>query len=282
MNDDRAVFEAVVKAQQEHKLAALATVIETHGSVPRQAGSKMLVWPDGEIVGTVGGGQMEAYVIEEARASLRDGQTRVLTYNLSDLSAGDPGVCGGTVRIFVEPLLTPLTVVVIGCGHVGRAVAELAKWMEYRVVVVDDRPGYATPEAIPGMDAYYTIAPGELLEHVEITSRTVIAAVTRGLPVDEKLIPALLETDAPYIGLIGSRRRWALTVESLVEQGISREALRRIHAPIGLELGAETPKEIALSIMAEIVMVLRQGTGEPMQWHGAPAETQMGRHGKAE
>jgi len=272
MNDDRAVFEAVLSAQQESKPAALATVIETQGSVPRQAGSKMLVWPDGEIVGTVGGGQMEAYVIDEALAALRDGQTRVLTYNLSDLEAGDPGVCGGTARVFVEPLLTPLTVVVIGCGHVGKAVAELAKWMEYRVVVVDDRPGYASPEAIPGMDAYHTIPASELLDHVSITSRTVVAALTRGLPVDEKLIPVLLQTDAPYIGLIGSRRRWALTIESLVEQGVSRDELRRIHAPIGLELRAETPKEIALSIMAEIVMVLRQGTGEPMQWHGTPAQ----------
>lgn len=272
MNDDRAVFEAVVQAQQANKPAALATVIETQGSVPRQAGSKMLVWPDGAIVGTVGGGQMEAYVIAEARAALRDGQTRVLTYNLSDLGAGDPGVCGGTARIFVEPLRIPLTVVVIGCGHVGRAVADQAKWMEYRVVVVDDRPGYATPDAVPGMDAYHTVPAGELLDHVEITSRTVVAAVTRGLPVDEALLPALLKTDAPYIGLIGSKRRWALTVESLVGQGVSRDDLRRIHAPIGLELKAETPKEIALSIMAEIVMVLRQGTGEPMQWHGTPAQ----------
>lgn len=273
MNENRAVFEAVVSAQQENKPAALATVIETKGSVPRQAGSKMLVWPNGEIVGTVGGGQMEAYVIEEALAALRDGQPRVLTYNLSDLGAGDPGVCGGTARVFVEPLLTPLTVVVIGCGHVGRAVAELAKWMEYRVVLVDDRPGYATPEAIPGMDAYYTVPPEDLLEHVPITSRTVVAALTRGLPVDEKLIPLLLKTEAPYIGLIGSRRRWALTIEALVEQGVSHEDLRRIRAPIGLELGAETPKEIALSIMAEIVMVLRQESGEPMQWHGAPAQS---------
>lgn len=280
MNDDRAVFEAAVAAQREGKPAALATVIETQGSVPRQAGSKMLVWPDGEIVGTVGGGQMEAYVIREAQAALQDGQTRVLTYNLSDLGAGDPGVCGGTVRVFVEPLLAPLTVVVIGGGHVGRAVAELAKWMEYRVVVVDDRPGYATPEAIPGMDAYYTVGAAELLDRVPITARTAVAALTRGLPVDEALIPELLKTDAPYIGVIGSRRRWALTVEALVERGISREQLSRIRAPIGLEIGAETPKEIALSVMAEIVMVLRHGTGEPMQWLG-PTEPVPGR-GKAD
>lgn len=272
MNDDRAVFEAVITAQRENKLAALATVIETQGSVPRQAGSKMLVWPDGQIVGTVGGGQMEAYVIAEAQAALHDGATRVLTYNLSDLGAGDPGVCGGTARVFVEPLLTPITLVVIGCGHVGKAVAELAKWLELRVVVIDDRPGYATPEAIPGMDGYYTVAPAELLDHVAITRRTAIAAVTRGLPVDERLLPVLLSTEAPYIGLIGSRRRWALTIGALEAQGLSREQIARVRAPIGLEIGAETPKEIAVSILAEIIMILRQGTGQPMQWQGTAAQ----------
>lgn len=272
MSDDRAVFEAVVTAQRENKLAALATVIETQGSVPRQAGSKMLIWPDGQIVGTVGGGQMEAYVIGEAQAALRDGATRVLTYNLSDLGAGDPGVCGGTVRVFVEPLLTPVTLVVIGCGHVGKAVAELAKWLELHVVVVDDRPGYATPEAIPGMDGYHTVAAAELLDHVAITPRTAVAAVTRGLPVDERLLPVLLATEAPYIGLIGSRRRWALTIEALEAQGLPREQLSRVRAPIGLEIGAETPKEIAVSILAEIIMVLRQATGQPMQWHGTAAQ----------
>lgn len=272
MSDDRAVFEAVVTAQRENKLAALATVIETQGSVPRQAGSKMLIWPDGQIVGTVGGGQMEAYIIGEAQAALRDGATRVLTYNLSDLGAGDPGVCGGTVRVFVEPLLTPVTLVVIGCGHVGRAVAELAKWLELHVVVVDDRPGYATPEVIPGMDGYHTVAAAELLDHVAITPRTAVAAVTRGLPVDERLLPVLLATEAPYIGLIGSRRRWALTIEALEAQGLPREQLSRVRAPIGLEIGAETPKEIAVSILAEIIMVLRQATGQPMQWHGTAAQ----------
>ncbi len=228
----------------------------------------MLVWPDGSIVGTVGGGEMEAKAIQEAQASIRDGQTRLLSYNLTDLTSGDPGVCGGTVELFVEPLLPPPTILVIGCGHVGRAVAELAKWMGYRVVVSDDRPGYATPESLPGMDGYIEAPSAELVEGAAINRQTYIAAVTRGLLVDERLLPALLATEAPYIGLIGSRRRWTLTVEALEKQGISREQLARVHAPIGLELRAETPKEIALSILSEIVMVMRGGSGESMQWIG--------------
>lgn len=276
VNDDRTVFEAVLTARNEGRSAALATVIETHGSVPREAGSKMLVWPEGAIVGTVGGGQMEALVIGEAQTAIRDGKTRVLVYNLTDLASGDPGICGGTVHIFVEPLLSPVTIVVVGAGHVGKAVAELARWMEFRVILTDDRPGYATPENIPGLDDYHEIAPGEIVNAIDITPRTCIVAVTRGLVVDRELLPALLATDAPYIGLIGSRRRWMLTAEALVEQGISREALTRVHAPIGLSLGSETPKEIAVSIMAEVIMTLRGGTGDPLQMISAAGADRSG------
>ncbi len=277
MKEDRAVFEAALAAQSEGRPAALATVIRSQGSVPRQAGSKMLVWPDGNIVGTVGGGEMEARVIQAAQEALRDGQTRLLRYDLADLPSGDAGICGGTVEVFVEPLLPVPTVLVIGCGHVGRAVAELAKWMGFRVIVSDDRPGYATPEQVPGMDGYVEAPPAEIVGQVPITAMTCIAAVTRGLVIDKALIPALLATEAPYIGLIGSRRRWALTAQALAdEQGISPADLARVRAPVGLEIGAETPREIALSILAEIVMVLRGGTGESMQWIGTPAAAEAG------
>lgn len=266
MNDDRVVFEAVLTAKREGRAAALVTVIETQGSVPRQAGSKMLVWQNGMFVGTVGGGELEALALQEAANALQDGTTRILTYNLTDLASGDPGVCGGTVKLFVEPLLPAPSVVVIGMGHVGKAVAEMAKWLGFRVIVADDRPGYATPEQIPDMDGYVEAAPTDLVQQLTITARTCVVALTRGVIVDQDLLPALLATDAPYIGLIGSRRRWALTAETLVQQGIDREALARVHAPVGLEIGAETPKEIAVSIIAEVIMVLRGGTGQPMQW----------------
>ncbi|GAB4412708.1 MAG: XdhC/CoxI family protein [Anaerolineae bacterium] len=266
MSEDQTVLEAALAAQREGRPAALAIVVETQGSVPRQAGSKMLVWPDGQIVGTVGGGQMEALVIAEAQAAMRDGQCRVFTYSLADLEAGDPGVCGGTVKVYVEPLMPPPTVLVIGCGHVGKVVAELAKWLGYRVTVCDDRPGYATPEQIPGMDGYVEAAPEELVNRVTVTPATYIVVVTRGLSVDETLLPALLKTPAPYIGLIGSRRRWALTVETLQAQGVSQTDLERVHAPIGLSIGAETPKEIAVSILAEIIQVQRGGSGQSLRW----------------
>ena len=275
MDDTQAVYEAVLEAQRKGEPAALATVIAVQGSVPRHEGSKMLVRADGSFVGTVGGGAMESKVIAEALEALKSGGTRRVSYELNDLSAGDPGVCGGTVELFVEPVAVAPTLLVIGIGHVGKALAELGKWAGMRVVIADDRPEFCSPDYLPGMDGYVICKPGEIAQHTGIHSQTYIAAVTRGLPVDVNLIPPLLATEAPYIGVIGSRRRWALTVKALQEQGgLSDAQLARVHAPIGLELNAETPKEIAISILAEIIMRRRGGTGEPMRWGGAVAEAE--------
>lgn len=275
MDDTRPVFEAVAAAQARGESVVLVTIIAAHGSAPRHTGSKLLLRADGTTLGTVGGGLLEAKVVALAREALRDGQPRTESFTLNDIGKGDPGVCGGTVTVFIEPIAAPPTLVIIGGGHVGRALGELAKWMEFRVVLTDDRAEYCSPEYLPGMDEYLVCAPADVPQRLNIQPDTMIAAVTRGLPVDIHLIPALLATPAGYIGLIGSRRRWALTVKALAEQhGVTREHLSRIHAPIGLELEAETPKEIAVSIMAEIIMLRHGGTGQPMRWLGEPGEAQ--------
>lgn len=266
--DEKDVYRALLEAQEKGLAAALATVIRTQGSMPRHVGSKMLVWPDGRIVGTVGGGAMEARVIRDSQAAIADGLAHIVTYSLNNLDAGDPGVCGGTVDIFVEPLLTRPTLLVIGCGHVGKALAELGKWLNFRVIVSDDRPDYCNPQHIPNMDGYIVAAPSALAENVELGPQSYVAAVTRGMPVDVELFPALLQANIPYLGLIGSRRRWALTAKALAAQGFTRDQLARVHSPIGLELNAETPQEIALSVMAEIIMLRRGGSGQPMRWSG--------------
>ncbi|MCA9906089.1 MAG: XdhC family protein [Anaerolineae bacterium] len=273
MEDTRAVYETIITAQDNGEPVALATITAVQGSAPRHAGSKLLVREDGTFVGTVGGGKMESLVIQEALAALGDGQTRTLSYSLNDIEAGDPGVCGGTVEIFVEPIGVVPALLVIGGGHVGKALAELGKWMGFRVLLSDDRPEFCNVEYAPGLDGYLVCPSSDLLAQVKINAQTYIAAVTRGLPVDIDLIPALLATDAAYIGLIGSRRRWALTVTALKERGLTDAQLSRVRAPIGLELNAETPKEIAISILAEIIMLRRGGDGQPMQWLGDTPQT---------
>ncbi|GAB4309573.1 MAG: XdhC/CoxI family protein [Phototrophicales bacterium] len=276
MNDDqKAVIDALHNAQIHAESVALATIISTTGSMPRHAGSKMLIRLDGSTVGTVGGGAMEARVIQAGLEALKNNKPYLETYRLNSLKDGDPGICGGSAQIFIEPINAAPTLLVVGAGHCGIELAQLGKWMGYRVILCDDRAGFCNPEKVPGLDDYIITPPGALVEHVTIDAQTYVAAVTRGLPIDLSLIPALLKTDAAYIGLIGSRRRWAITMKALKEEyGLTDADLARIHAPIGLEIGAETPKEIAISIMAEIIMLKRGGTGQPMKWMGDVKEAE--------
>ena len=262
----RELLSELMAAQEAGEPVVLATIIRASGSVPRGSGSKMLVYGDGRISGTIGGGEMEARVVQEAQACLNDGQTRIVPYSLVEPERGDPGLCGGEVEVYLEPYAAPATVLIVGCGHVGKAVASLAYWLGYRVLLNDDRPELVSPENIPEADLYLHGDIDQLLEQVQIHSNTHIAILTRNVALDRQILPRLADTPAPYIGVIGSRRRWKETQKLLLADGLSEADLRRFHSPIGLELNAETPEEIAVSIMAEIIMLRRGGTGERM--HG--------------
>jgi xanthine dehydrogenase accessory factor len=183
---------------------------------------------------------------------------------MSDPERGDPGVCGGQVEVFVEPILPAPMVVVVGAGHVGKAVAHLAKWLNFRVGVSDDRPEFCNKAAVPEADDLYQCPLEELPTRMTIDSRTFFVLTTRGSSVDVAGLPALLQSKAAYIGIIGSKRRWATTVKALELRGVSKDELRRVHSPMGLELHAENPEEIAVSIMAEILMVRLRGSGRSM------------------
>ena len=259
------IYQALAEVEKNHQSAALCTVVKSIGSTPRHVGSKMLVYPDGKFIGTVGGGDLEHRVLDEAWIAMTDGESRLLTYRMSDPSRGDVGVCGGTVEVFVEPVLPPAMIVVIGAGHVGKAVVHLAKWLGFRVAVSDDRPEFCTPEAVPGADAYYPVDMGELPKHLTINRRTYIVITSRGANVDVVGLPGLLESNPAYIGVIGSRRRWLTTAKGLKEKGVPEEKIASVHSPMGLELNAETPEEIAVSIMAEVLMLKDKGTGKPMK-----------------
>ncbi len=262
--ESQSILAALMEAQEQGEAVVLATIVRERGSVPRHAGSKMLVYPDGRILGTIGGGEMESRVIEETEAVLAEGQPRMLPYRLVDPTQGDPGVCGGEVEIFLEPYQPPATVFVIGCGHVGRAVAYLAGWLGFQVVVTDDRAEMVTPELVPGADRYLPGTIEAVLDQFKVTTNTFTIVVTRNVLVDRQLLPHLVATPTPYVGIIGSKRRWVETKKLLKEDGMSSEQLARFHSPIGLELNAETPEEIAVSILAEIIMLQRGGTGERM------------------
>lgn len=267
----KTIYQAISEIQNNNGSAALCTVVRSEGSTPRHVGSKMLVYPDGKFIGTVGGGDLEHRVLDEAWMALGDGESRLLSYTMADPSRGDPGVCGGTVEVFVEPILPPAMIVVIGGGHVGKAVVHLAKWLGFRVAVNDDRAEFCNPESVPGADAYYPVEMGKLPEQLKIDRHTYLIITSRGSGVDALGLPSLLDSDAAYIGVIGSRRRWLTTVKALKDKGVSEEKIARVHSPMGLELNAETPEEIAVSIMAEILMLKDKGTGKPMKLKQAEA-----------
>lgn len=262
---DHSIFLALSRLEQDGESGVLCTIIRSRGSTPRHSGSKMLVFPDGHFIGTVGGGEVESRVIREALEALTDGSPRLLSYDMVDPKQGDPGVCGGQLEVYVEPIRSHPTLLIIGGGHVGKAVAHLARWLHFRVAVSDDRVEFCTPEANPDADVFYPVKMSDLPDAMRITPQTYVVLTTRGVRVDIEGLPKLIESQAVYIGVIGSRRRWAITLKALRDTGISEALLQRVHSPIGLELNAETPEEIAVSIMAEIIMLRNGGTGKQMK-----------------
>ncbi len=230
---------------------ASAVVVDTARSVPRRPGARMLVFRDGRIRGTVGGGEMEARVAAEAVESLADGRPRMLSYRLVQPDKGDPGVCGGDVSIFVEPHMPRPTLLIVGYGHVGRAVARLASWLDFRVLAWDDRDGLEAGDE--GADEFFTGPVADLVTERSLDADTSVVLVTRNVDLDLVALTVLLPTGAGYIGVMGSDRRWNTVRSRLEDRGADPADLDRVNAPIGIEIGAETPAEIAVSIMAQVI-----------------------------
>ncbi len=245
------VMAELLAAQQARRPVVLAVVVASRRSVPRRPGSKMLVHADGSTSGTIGGGEMEARVVRESLEALAEGRPRRITYALLDPGRGDPGVCGGEVELYLEPYMPATTVFVVGVGHVGEAVVELASWLGYHVVAWDDRDGRV--DSVDGAAQSLSGSIDDALTAFRVDEHTRIVVLTRNVDLDTEILPALLATPAPYIGLMGSSRRWETTRRRLRDAGVGEADLARVHTPIGVEIAAETPAEIAVSIMAELI-----------------------------
>ncbi len=259
------LYKALFEIDQQGISAALCTIIESKGSTPRHETSKMLVYSGGNIVGSVGGGEIENRVIKEALQVISEGKARLVYYKLDDPKAGDPGICGGQVSVFIEPLGHKDKLVIIGAGHVGKAVAHLGRWLGFRIVVSDDRAEFCNADLIPDADEFIVCQMKDLPKQIDISKSTYLVLTTRGSDVDAVGLPKLLKTEPAYLGIIGSKRRWLQTQKVLREVGIDEVVLKSIHSPIGLELEAESPEEIAVSILAEVIMLRNRGTGKTMR-----------------
>ena len=250
---------------QENGVAfAMATIIAAKGSTPRNT-AKMLVKSDGSIRGTIGGGPVELQVIQDAVAAIRESQSRMVEYNLNSAATGGlQMLCGGVVRVFIEVIAVQPQIVMIGAGHVGLAVAKAAALLSYNLVVVDNREEFANPEKYP-MAVGIACDPDiqKAIAGVPIAADSYVIIATAD--VDYPAVKAALDTPAAYIGMIGSKRKVALVKEHLRQEGVAAERLAAIYAPVGLDIGSETPEEIAISIMAEIMKVRNGKTGLSMR-----------------
>jgi xanthine dehydrogenase accessory factor len=257
-------YRRLAQLEREGTVFALVTVIQSQGSVPRHAGSKMLVFQDGSSEGSIGGGEMEGLAMQEALKAMETGEPKVLHYEFRDPEKGDPGVCGGEVDVYVEPVHPRPKLLIFGAGHVGKAVAHLGDWLGFRVIIADDRQEMTWEEGAEIAESHIPCELADLADKVKIDQQTYMVLTTRGVPVDVEGLPSLLKSGAAYIGVIGSRRRWETAARQLLEAGEAKEDIARVTSPMGIELNAETPEEIAVSVIAEILMIHRGGGGGRM------------------
>lgn len=259
------VFEELVQMRRRGERAILATVVNTSGSTPRKVGAKMLIRLNGQVVGTVGGGSLEHQVVEEA-LELREDEPQLKHFELINEDAAREGmVCGGTIDVFLEPIKPSSTLLVFGGGHISFFLSRIAKMLGFHVAIIDDRPEYANAQRFPEADEIIAQDLSSAVKQLNVDKTSYIVIVTRGHLNDATVLKWAVGTSARYVGMIGSRRKVTTVFNELEANGISKNQLSRVHAPIGLSIGAETPEEIAVSIMAEIIKVQRQsGTARSM------------------
>ena len=273
---NREVFRAVADALERGEASALVTIVSTTGSTPQRVGAKMLVYADGRIVGTIGGGCYENDAFWKAREAIKTRRPELVHYELSDDFAQESGlICGGQMDVYIEPIEPSAELYVIGAGHVGLYLARLAAEVGFRVHVVDDREKFANAERFPTAVEVVVDDIPSWIGRASLPPHAYAVIVTRGHTNDLEALRALALRELRYLGLIGSRAKVARIYEALVADQMSSEALMRVHAPIGLDIGAVTPQEIAVSILAELIAVKHGKLTEPnvaavsMKWEGA-------------
>jgi xanthine dehydrogenase accessory factor len=249
------VFEELVRSRSQGKKAALALIVQCVGSSPQKEGAKMLVHEDGAIVGTLGGGCLEEEVRQVCLAAIEEGTARTISVGLTEHEGGM--VCGGRVLVYIEPVLPEPRLVILGAGHVGRALAQAAAHAGFRVSVIDDRAEHAAPERFPDVERILVGPFVSTLAGAGIDGTTYLLVATRGHLQDFEAVAAALRTPARYVGLVGSRRKRKLLFEELERQGFDAAARSRVVTPAGVAIGSVTPAEIAVSIVAQMIEVRR-------------------------
>lgn len=271
------LFEEIVKLRRAGRRAALATIVHTNGSIPSYESSRMLVRDDGSIAGTIGGGCVEAEVWAAAKEVMQNEAPRKMVFNLNHEATYDNGlICGGTLEVFVEPILPQPMLYLFGCGHVSMAVAKAASAAGFAVGIIDDREAFANAGRFPMAQEIHTTYE-EAFGKIQPNATTYLVIVTRGHKEDMRVLSWAVRTEARYIGMIGSKRKVLSVYKALQQDGYRTEEFQRVYAPMGLEIGALSPEEIAISIVAELIAVRRNAAPaahKKLQYEAKPALTE--------
>jgi xanthine dehydrogenase accessory factor len=252
------IYEQIVQLRREGRRGAVATIVNVRGSIPSFKTAKMLVRDDGSIVGTIGGGCVEADVWQAAREVMESEKPRTLSFDLNQDPKYDTGlVCGGTLDVFIEPVLPPALLYVFGAGHVSVNLCKVASGAGFDLIVTDDRTSYATKERFPAAREVYALDFDEATHKLEPNEASYIVIVTRGHRDDMRILRWAVQTRARYVGMIGSKRKVIEIFKTLQKEGVPTHLFDRVHAPIGLDIGAITPEEIAVAITAELIAIRR-------------------------
>lgn len=252
------VYEEIGRLRKAGQRAALATILQIRGSVPGFETAKILVREDGSTVGTVGGGCVENDVWKAARQVMFDEKPRRLVFDLTDSSNLEAGlICGGKVEIFIEPILATPTVYIFGAGHISLSLCRIATWAGFNTVIIDNRPQYANPERFPEAAEIYAGSFEEAFQKILPNDFSYLVIVTRGHLEDQNVLRWAVKTRARFIGMIGSKHKRKTLYANLMEEGITAEELSKVFSPIGLDIGALMPEEIAVSIVAQMIAIRR-------------------------
>jgi xanthine dehydrogenase accessory factor len=252
--ESRKLYREMAALAEQGTPFVVATIVESLGSTPRRTGAKMIVLADGRTIDTVGGGKIEAEVTRDAVDALKRGVSRVVEYELRLTGERALGMaCGGEAKVFLDVHAPDRTLLIAGAGHISQKLCPMAKLLDFRVVVIDQRPEFANAERFPLADEVIVGSPADIASLVRLDDRTHVVIVTHGHLFDKDALSAVATSPAPYIGMIGSRSKVSIVMRDLAEEGVPAEALARVHAPIGIDLGGQTPGEIAVSILAEII-----------------------------
>lgn len=253
------LFEVITEQMKQNKSLAMVMITKIEGSTPRKEGSAMALLEDGRTIGTIGGGTLEIVATKKAEECIKEGKSKAFHFQLNDDEGSLHMKCGGTAEVFIKVFAPRDKLLIVGGGHIALELYQLGSMMGFHTVIFEDREEYVSPERFPKADELILGPVDERLGNYSVNENCYIVIITRGHRYDESALRSVINSNARYIGMIGSKNKTQYVMDQMRSNGIAQDRIDRVYSPIGIALGGETPVEIAFSIMAEIMLVKNNG-----------------------